>query len=92
MPKTSPYARLSAAQAKRMLRELDRAVDYAEGWSGLAALLSKHTGEPISPQALFRWSVNGIPAERAVELERATGGLVLRQNLRPDLYDGMRSE
>lgn len=92
MPKTSPFARLTAAQAKLMLRALDRAVEYAGTWSGLAALLEKHTGEPITPQAVFRWSVQGVPPERAVDLENATDGVVLRQELRPDLYAGMRSD
>jgi len=36
----------------------------------------------ISPQAVFKWK--RIPAERIIEVERATG--VPREQLRPDLY------
>ena len=32
------------------------------------------------------WAKTGIPAERAVELENATGGLVPRSLARPDLW------
>ena len=92
MIKLSPYARLSADQAKRMLQALDAAAAYAGGWAGLAERLSTYTGDSITPQGVFRWTVKGIPAERAVDLENATNGHVLRQDLRPDLYDGMRTE
>lgn len=74
-----------------MLTALDRAQEYAGGWSNLAARISTHTGEQISPQAVFRWAVSGVPAERAVDIEHALDGLVLRQELRPDLYENMLS-
>ena len=41
----------------------------------------------ISPQAITKWIQRGrVPAERVIEIERATGGAVSRQVLRPDLY------
>ena len=92
MLRQSPYARLSEEQAKRMLAALDNAAQHAGGWAGLATLLSNYTGESITPQGVFRWTVKGVPAERAVDLEKATLGAVTRQDLRPDLYDAMRSE
>ena len=88
----SPYARLSEEQAKRMLAALYSATEYAGGWKELARMLSEHTGESISPQAVFRWTVKLMPAERAVDLEKATLGAVTRQNLRPDLFDAMDRE
>jgi len=91
MPRTSPYSRLTDEQAKRMLRALDSAVEYAGTWSDLAERISCHTHEKISAQAVFRWATAGVPAERAVDIENALGGIVLRQDLRPDLYDGMRA-
>ena len=87
-----PYARLSEEQAKRMLTALYSATEYAGGWRELARMLSEHTGESVSPQAVFQWTVKLMPAERAVDLEETTLGAVTRQNLRPDLYDAMRSE
>ncbi len=36
-----------------------------------------------------RWKTSGrVPAKRAVEIERITGGIVTRRQLRPDLYQG----
>ena len=90
MSKQSPFDRLSTRQAKRMLRALDAAVAHAGSWSELAALLSDT--DSITPQGVFRWTVKGIPAERVVDIEKATGGRVLRQDLRPDLYDGMKTQ
>lgn len=40
----------------------------------------------VSPQAVHKWRVNGIPAERVLRVERATGGRITRHQLRPDLY------
>jgi len=89
MPNDSPFRYLDERQARRMLNELERAVAHAGGYTALAAQLSEQ-GKHITPQGLLRWTINGVPAERAVQIERVTQGVVLRQNLRPDLYDGMR--
>lgn len=45
--------------------------------------LAKRLG--ISAPAIYQW--DKIPADRVVEIEGITG--VPRQQLRPDLYDGM---
>lgn len=92
MPRKSPLSRLSTEQTRRMLGALDRALDYAGGWTALAHLLTQHSPEPVTAQGVFRWATSGVPAHRAVDLETATGGVVLRQELRPDLYDNMRSD
>ena len=39
----------------------------------------------VSTQAITKWR-RRIPAERVLDIERATGGEVTRQQLRPDLY------
>ncbi len=41
----------------------------------------------ISPQAITKWVNRGrVPAERVIDIERATGGAVTRHVLRPDIY------
>ncbi len=41
----------------------------------------------VTPQAINDWKRRGrVPAERVVAVEAATGGLVTRFQLRPDLY------
>lgn len=86
----SPYRNLNPQQAARMVRALESAVALAGSWRELAARLSDYTGKPITPQGVFRWTQIGVPAERAVDLENLFEGQVLRQELRPDLFDGLR--
>lgn len=50
------------------------------GVSGLA----KACG--VSPQAVHKWRVNGVPSERVLSIESATDRKVRRGDLRPDLY------
>lgn len=73
--------------AARMTRSLRRAAELTDGWTGLAAALSRHA--PISKQAVHAWLQRGVPAERAIQIEAVTRGAVLREELRPDLYQGM---
>ena len=49
---------------------------------GSAANLARILG--IRPQAVYQW--NQVPAERVIQIERATDGAVTRHELRPDLY------
>ena len=60
-----------------------QARDAAGGPSGLAARLAE-LGRPVTSQAISQW--RRIPAERVVDVERATG--VARRELRPDLFAG----
>jgi DNA-binding transcriptional regulator YdaS (Cro superfamily) len=55
-----------------------RAIEIAGGPAALGAFLG------ISHAAVAQWK--RCPAERAIQLEQATGGQVTRQELRPDLY------
>lgn len=42
----------------------------------------------VSPQAVGQWvaGITRITAERAIQIERATGGAVTRAEIRPDLF------
>lgn len=40
----------------------------------------------VSRQALHQWKTRRVPAERVLDVERATGGQVSRHELRPDIY------
>jgi DNA-binding transcriptional regulator YdaS (Cro superfamily) len=53
---------------------------------GGSATLAKGLG--VSLQMVHKWK-RGAPvtAERAVQIEAATGGLVMRHELRPDIFD-----
>lgn len=44
----------------------------------------------VSVQAVYKWRLAGVTAERAIQIEEATGGAVKRHELRPDLYPGSR--
>lgn len=57
---------------------LAQAKEAVKGPSGLARALERD----ISPQAISQWK--RVPAERVLEVERATG--ISRHKLRPDLY------
>jgi len=55
-----------------------RAIKASGGLGALAKVIG------ISPQAVDKWRRNGVPAERVLALELASG--VPRHELRPDLY------
>jgi len=60
-------------------------VEKAIKKAGGAAALAKRLG--ISEQAFTYWKRKGrIPSDRVIGVEKATGGQVTRQQLRPDLY------
>lgn len=60
---------------------IQKAIQHAGGVSALAARMG------VTYQAIQQWEKTGrVPAERAIELERATDGEVTRHELRPDLY------
>lgn len=41
---------------------------------------------PVSQSAVSQWIAKKVPAERVLEVERASGGALSRHELRPDLY------
>jgi hypothetical protein len=45
---------------------------------------AKHGQRPLTYQALQQWRTNGVPANRAICVERVSG--IRRQDLRPDIY------
>lgn len=60
---------------------IQKACELVGGQSKLAFALG------ITPQAIHQLVVKGhVPAERVLEIEKATGGRVTRHQLRPDLY------
>ncbi|MBB2157034.1 helix-turn-helix domain-containing protein [Gluconacetobacter diazotrophicus] len=61
---------------------LQSAVDLFGGQSSLAKAIGKKQGH------VWWWlhRARKVPAEQAIAIERATGGAVSRQDLRPDLF------
>lgn len=63
-----------------MATALENAIEAFGGSRRLAEALD------VVPMTVSQWKRRGVPAERAVEIERATGGKVTRYDLRPDLF------
>ena len=59
---------------------LEKAIEIVGGRRQLAEQLG------CSSEAVRQWLDRRIPAERVLDIERATGGKVTRYELRPDLY------
>lgn len=57
---------------------IERACDAMGGATKLAARLG------VSLQVVGNWKERGVPIERCVAIEQATGGAVTRRDLRPD--------
>lgn len=57
---------------------IEKAITAAGGLTALAGLIN------TTPQVIQHWRTRGIPAERVIALESATG--ITRSELRPDLY------
>jgi DNA-binding transcriptional regulator YdaS (Cro superfamily) len=72
--------RHGVGRGKTDYRALLVAIEKAGGYSALARQLG------IAYQSIQGWEK--IPAERVVQIEAVTG--IPRQELRPDLYEGMR--
>jgi DNA-binding transcriptional regulator YdaS (Cro superfamily) len=61
------------------MSELRKYLDSGRGrGSDLARALS------VTPGAIWQWAEERVPAERVLQVEKATG--VSRHDLRPDLY------
>lgn len=64
-----------------------RAVAIIGSPSRMAAALD------VSQQVVTNWAARGVPVERCLEIEIATGGLVKCEDLRPDkraFFEGLR--
>ena len=66
------------------LEALLQAIDVMKSQVALAKALQ------VRPQTLQVWlrKYKRVPAERVIQIEKATGGLVSRYHLRPDIYPG----
>lgn len=51
---------------------------------GSRARLARQLG--VTGEAVRKWQHTRVPAERCIDIERATEGVVTRQDLRPDLF------
>jgi DNA-binding transcriptional regulator YdaS (Cro superfamily) len=78
---------MRVAHVTQMTRALKRAAELTGGWTALAEALSED-GHRISKQACHNWNYRGVPAERALQIEKVTRGVVPRHELRPDLFSG----
>lgn len=64
-------------------KPLKRAVQIVGSQSALARAI----GDGVKQQNVWYWLENDVvPAKRCVAIERATGGLVTRHDLRPDIF------
>lgn len=60
---------------------IKKAVEIVGSQSALAEILG------VRPQAVQQWVAAGsVSHKRVIAVEKATGGIVSRQELRPDLY------
>jgi DNA-binding transcriptional regulator YdaS (Cro superfamily) len=59
--------------------------DYINERRGRAAELARSMG--ISPTLISQWAaeIRGVPAERCPAIEKATGGIVRCEDMRPDV-------
>lgn len=62
---------------------VQKAIDLCGGQSALARKVGGKTKQQHVRQWLY---MPKVPAERAVQIEAATGGVVSRSELRPDLW------
>ncbi len=62
------------------LDALQRAIDLAGSQVGLAKMVG------VVPMAVTNWKRRGVPIEQALAIEKALGGVVTRQELRPDIF------
>jgi len=58
---------------------IENAIQICGGLSALAKSLH------VEPQHVVNWRSRGVPAERCPAIERATGGKVRCEDLRPDI-------
>ena len=87
--KTHPITYMSKRQWQHAHRAINAAIMVAGGsQKALGELVAKkiRREKPFSSEAVAQWLKNGVTAERAVDIERATG--ISRADLRPDIFEG----
>lgn len=82
---------MTPEQHERALFEILRAVRLLGSYKALATEITNRYGDSVTPAGVHKWTITGVPPKRAVQIEAITNGMVLRQELRPDLYDNLRS-
>jgi DNA-binding transcriptional regulator YdaS (Cro superfamily) len=63
------------------------ALAHAVGIAGSQGALGKQIG--VTQQTIYNWlnrSKQGVPGEHCWKIERATGGKITREMLRPDIF------
>lgn len=75
-------------------KAIQEAVSVCGGQSALARQLCLLTGKDVRQAHVWNWlnRTKALPAEYAVPVERATGGLIPRHRLRPDLFEAPMDE
>ncbi len=68
-----------ACTMRRVSTPIERAAEVVGGATKLAAALG------VTVQVVTNWRTRGVPAERCPAIERATGGAVRCEELRPDV-------
>lgn len=63
---------------------LNRAIAALTSLTALAEALK------VSRATIYNWGRGKVPGEAAIEIERVTGGVVKRSELRPDLWKNVR--
>ena len=63
-----------------MTKAIDKAIQHYGSQAALARACD------VSQMAVSKWTRNGVPPERALQIEKLTDGAVTRQDLRPDLF------
>jgi len=53
----------------------------------LAAAINEAFGENIKTGHIYWWINKGVPINRAIQIEKVSGGLFNRRYLRPDIFD-----
>lgn len=72
---------MNTKEISRAKAALRRAAESKGSQQALAAAIG------VTQSAVAQWIASGsVTAERSIEIERATGGLVSRCELRPDLF------
>jgi len=66
------------------MKALEKAIHHMGSQVALAKALKLPGKNPS--MTVSNWKERGVPAERVLDIERATKGFVTRYELRPDLY------
>lgn len=72
-----------------MKSPLQTAIEIVGGQSALARYLTSAIGVNIKQPHVWLWlnkSKKGVPAEYCSHIEKATGGVITREQLRPDVF------